>query len=138
MSAPSLGDEIARLLSLSTDHMLTMFRECATACGLNPLDAGSNAGRIAGAEDIYDACLCQGGATHRVAAEQGTRLIKERGRWDSDVAFVYARPSIVAHLVLSAAMGDHARVDIESLLASLEISERVHGQDAAFAQPAHF
>ena len=118
--------------------MLTMFRECATACGLNPLDAGSNAGRIAGAEDIYDACLCQGGVTAAVAAEQGTRLIKERGRWDSDVAFVYARPSIAAHLVLSATMGDHARVDIESLLASLQIGQRVQGQEAAFAQPAGF
>ena len=73
-----------------------------------------------------------------VACEQGTRLIKERGRWDSDVAFVYARPSVAAHLVLSATMGDSARVDIESLLASLEIGQRVQGQEAAFAQPASF
>ena len=76
-------------------------------------------------------------ASGRVAAST-LGLIKERGRWDSDVAFVYARPSIVAHLVLSAAMGDHARVDMESLLASLQIGQRVQGQDAAFAQPAHF
>ena len=121
----------------TSGDVLKANREIAAACGLNPLDVGSNTGRISGAEEIYDACLCQQGVTAAVAAEQGTRLIKERGRWDSDIAFVYARPSVAAHLAMSATMGDHARVDIETLLASLEIAQRVDGQ-GPFAQPAHF
>ena len=63
------------------------------------------------------------------------RLIRERGRWDGDIMFVYARPSVTAHLVLSAQMGDHARADIESLLASLQMSGDPNGS-GPFAQPA--
>ena len=112
-----------------------MYRKLASAAGLDPSHFGSNAGRIAGAEDIYDACLCQQGTTRALAQEQGMRLIRERGRWDGDIMFVYARPSVTAHLVLSAQMGDHARADIESLLASLQMSGDPNGS-GPFAQPA--
>ena len=118
-----------------TQDILRMYRRLAEAAGLNPLHFGSNAGRIAGAEDIYDACLCQEGTNRALASEQGMRLIKERGRWEDDIGFIYARPSFTAHLVLSAQMGDHARADIESVLASLQMGQGPDGS-GPFAQPA--
>ena len=114
-----------------TNDVLRMFRALGRAAGLIPEMLGSNAGRIAGAEDIYDACLCQDGASHALAKEQGMRMLAERGRWEKDIGFIYARPSATAHLVLSAQMGDHARADIESLLATMQVSGH-----RAWAQPA--
>ena len=120
-------------LAPSTSDILDMFRHLARAAGLDAVSIGSNAGRIGGAEDIYDSCLCQG-ATRDLAQEQGMRLIKERGRWDGDIAWIYARPSATAHLLLSSQMGEGARVDIETLLSSVSSAE----DHPAFAQPAWY
>ena len=118
-----------------TADILQMFRKLARAAGLDPSLFGSNAGRISGAEDIYDFCLAQEGVSHAIAKEQGMRLIQERGRWEDDIGFIYARPSAAAHLALSAHMGDHARVDIEALLAAMQIPSACAHQ-GPFAQPA--
>ena len=43
------------------------------------------------------------------------RVIKERGRWASDIAFIYQRALVATHLDASAAVGRARGRDIEAL-----------------------
>ena len=116
-----------------TADVTEMFREGARALAMDASMMGAPAARIGGATDIFDALLARGVAPE-VAAEQGQRLIRERGRWDSDVGFIYARPSAEAHLAMSVAMGEDCRADLESLVASLAMPGDAGHE--LFAQPA--
>ena len=59
------------------------------------------------AEEIGGKCARIGGATDmkELMGESSQSLIKQRGRWASDVAAVYQRALIRAHLEASAAVG---------------------------------
>ena len=57
--------------------------------------------------------------------ERGRGTIKERGRWASDTAFIYARALAANHLDVSAWMGDASGREIEAMV-------------AGWTQPANF
>ena len=89
-------------------------RELASFIGLDPLSFGGKSFRT-------------GGATHIAAllGETGKARLKKRGRWASDVAFIYERALAEPDLSLSASLGDAVGRDLEGIL-------------GGWAQPATF
>ena len=75
--------------------------------GLAPGLYGSSSLRIGGATDLYD-LLGVGGA----------RLIRERGRWASDVAHIYQRCNATEHARISAGIVDANAMDLEAFTGS--------------------
>ena len=49
--------------------------------------------------------------------ERGRTLLKQRGRWASDTAYVYARALAASQLEASASMGDADGRELEAMLA---------------------
>ena len=82
-------------------------KDMAAALGLDASEFGGKSFRIGGATDIA-------ATVGLVAAE---RLLRERGRWKSDVAFVYKRALATDHLRLSAGMADAQGRDLEAMCA---------------------
>lgn len=82
-------------------------KDMAAALGLDASEFGGKSFRIGGATDIA-------ATVGMVAAE---RLLRERGRWKSDVAFVYKRALATDHLRLSAGMADAQGRDLEAMCA---------------------
>ena len=82
-------------------------KEMAAALGLDPSEFGGKSFRIGGATDIA--------ATVGMTAAE--RLLRERGRWKSDVAFIYKRALMTDHLRLSAGMADAQGRDLEAMCA---------------------
>ena len=80
-------------------------KEVCPAAGLPTEGRGSSSLRIGGATDLYD-----------LYGPQAERLIRERGRWASDVAQIYQRVSATAHGAASRAIGDSEGVDLQSML----------------------
>ena len=76
----------------------------ARALGLEPYEFGASSFRIGGATDWRD-----------VFKADAERIITQRGRWHSDIAFIYQRALAEAHLSGSAAVGDAAGADLETL-----------------------
>ena len=96
----------------STTDVHRIVREVAVAAGLNPDDFGAHSARIGGAtdfRDLYDPST-QG-------LEEARRVLKKRGRWLSDIAFIYARTSIDTSLEASARLADVDGRDIEATFA---------------------
>ena len=59
----------------------------------------------------------------RNQVEEATRMLKKRGRWRSDIAFIYSRASLDVSLELSARISSVVGRDVE-------------GAFAAWAEPA--
>eukprot|EP00965_Chrysotila_dentata_P032968 1098498-Pleurochrysis_carterae.AAC.1 len=79
----------------------------AAAVGLDAADFGGKWWRIGGATDMRD-----------LKGEEGCALIKQRGRWQSDVASVYQRAIIDAQLeAISAGIGDASGVELKAVCA---------------------
>ena len=76
----------------------------AVALGLDATQFGGKSFRVGGATDIRD----------RLGAS-AINTIKQRGRWWSDIAFIYQRALVTEHLQLSADMADAASRDLEAL-----------------------
>ena len=73
--------------------------------GLDPADFGGKSFRIGGATDW-----------RAVAGfADATRVIKQRGRWASDIQAIYERALASEHLSGSAAVGGACGEDLESL-----------------------
>ena len=109
------GDEHA----FKTSTMLSIAREVAEAAGLDPSDVGGHSFRIGGAtdfRDLYD-------NTSEGLAE-ARRVLMARGRWKSDIAFIYVRTSADTALEASARVADVDTRDVEAMF-------------AGWAQPAH-
>ena len=109
------GDEHA----FKTSTMLSIAREVAEAAGLDPSDVGGHSFRIGGAtdfRDLYD-------NTSEGLAE-ARRVLMARGRWKSDIAFIYVRTAAVTALEASARLADVDTRDVEAMF-------------AGWAQPAH-
>ena len=70
--------------------------------GIPPEALGAKTFRIAGATDMYDA-----------HGEHAQRLLKERGRWHTDIGYIYARISESGHLHAARAMANAAGADFE-------------------------
>ena len=76
----------------------------ASALGLDPAEFGGKSFRIGGATDWRE-----------VFGADAERIITQRGRWHSDVAFLYQRALAEVHLRGSAAVGGATGADLESL-----------------------
>ena len=48
--------------------------------------------------------------------EQATRMIKQRGRWWSDIYEIYERVSLAEHALASAAITEAGGLDLEQVL----------------------
>ena len=80
-------------------------RQVAMHMSLPPLDFGAPSLRIGGAEDYYD-----------LFGTDGQNFIKERGRWKSDIAFIYTRPSARKHAAASAELALASGLNLEVLV----------------------
>ena len=62
----------------------------------------------------------RGGATDWRAdrGEAGAFIVKQRGRWDSDVATIYQRPLLADQLAASASVGSVQGSDLEQICIS--------------------
>ena len=87
-----------------TKNVLQLARTIALANNEDPGKVFARAFRIAGATDMREAL-----------GESAERVIKERGRWASDIAFIYQRALVATHLDASAAVGRARGRDIEAL-----------------------
>ena len=97
-----------------TEDTRLLARRFATALGLDPSEFGGKSFRIGGATDWRD-----------IFGADAERVIKQRGRWQSDIAFLYQRALAETHLRGSAAVADADHADLESLC-------------LGWAQPANF
>ena len=88
----------------STDDTRALAQKMAIALEEDPSEYGGKSFRIGGATDWRD-----------VFGADAERIITQRGRWHSDVAFLYQRALVGAHLRGSAAVGDAQGADLESL-----------------------
>ena len=83
-----------------------MGKRMATAIGIPPASVGGKLFRIGGATDLRDRL-----------GEASQRVIKERGRWGTDVAYVYQRALLRDQLDASGAMADADAADLEAAVA---------------------
>jgi hypothetical protein len=83
-----------------------MGKRMALAVGIPPEAVGGKLFRIGGSTDLRD-CLGDG----------SERVIKERGRWGTDVAFVYQRALLRDQLRASGAIADADAADLEATIA---------------------
>ena len=65
--------------------------------------------RVGGASDFRDLFDCS-----TAGLEEAERVLKKRGRWLSDIAFIYARASLDTSLEASARLADVTGRDVES------------------------
>ena len=97
---------------------LALYREMAPLAGIDPAGIEGRAGRIGGASDTRQICERQFGPT--AGCEHGMRLLEQRGRWHTDIAWIYARAGPEAQMVLSAVieavMADATGGDMEHLI----------------------
>ena len=87
-----------------TEDTRLLARKYAMALGLDPSEFGGKSFRIGGATDWRD-----------IFGADAERIIKQRGRWQSDIAFLYQRALAETHLRGSAAVADADHADLESL-----------------------
>ena len=90
----------------TTSDVRAFGRRMAAAAGIPPTAVGGKLMRIGGATDLRD-----------VLGEAGQRVIKQRGRWGSDVANVYQRALTRDLLEASALTGDAEAEEMEATLA---------------------
>ena len=99
--------------SFTREHLQEMVKAEATRQSLTPLTA-------------YTAySLRIGGATDRLDSGATEADIRKAGRWDSDVAEVYARPSVARLVSTSLAAYDARGADIESAVPGYTQAARV-------------
>ena len=89
-----------------TEDVRALGRRFAEAAGIPPDLVGGKLWRIGGATDYLE-----------VLGENGARVLKARGRWGTDVAFIYARANARSMLDASAAVGEADARAIEEMTA---------------------
>ena len=89
-----------------TEDVRQLGKRMAEGAGIPPEAVGGKLFRIGGATDLRS-----------ILGEGGQRLIKERGRWGSDVAYVYQRALLSDTLHASGAMADADSADLEAAVA---------------------
>ena len=92
--------------AMDTGHVRGMVQRMASACGEDPNEFGAKSLRAGGATDLRE-------AIDDDAASMAT--IKQRGRWQSDIARIYQRALLKTQLDASAAMGRARGVDMEAI-----------------------
>ena len=88
----------------NTDDTRALATDIATTLQLDPREFGGKSFRIGGATD-WRAKL----------GADSERLIKQRGRWKSDIALAYQRSLVEQHLQSSVDVGDVSGADLEAL-----------------------
>ena len=89
----------------TTSDARALGRSIAEHAGLPTADVGAKCFRVGGSTD----------ARGRLG-EAGKHLVKQRGRWSSDVAEIYQRPLLFDHLEASRMVGSTiANVDLEAV-----------------------
>ena len=88
----------------NTNDTRALAQKMAIALGEDPSEFGGKSFRIGGATDWRE-----------VFGADAERIITQRGRWHSDIATLYQRALVEAHLRGSAAVGDTHGADLESL-----------------------
>ena len=88
----------------NTDVMRADARAIGALAGLQAKDLGGTSFRIGGAEDTYD-----------VLGLAGEAIIRERGRWHSDIHQLYQRCSASMHMQVSVQIGESTGVSLEAL-----------------------
>eukprot|EP00965_Chrysotila_dentata_P041533 1377519-Pleurochrysis_carterae.AAC.1 len=78
----------------------------AAALGFDATEFGGKCWRIGGATDLV----------RDLQGEGGKAMIKQRGRWQLDVAAVYQRAIVDAQLDASAGIGDAQGVELEAIV----------------------
>ena len=91
-----------------TSKVRDIARRIAVAGGIDPVvaqtEVGAKAFRIGGATDWRER-----------AGEAGAQVVRQRGRWDSDVANIYQRPLLADQLSIAAEVGGACGSDLEAL-----------------------
>ena len=87
----------------TTRYIAALAKRMGALFGLPDAALGGKSFRIACASDMY----------HEYG-EHAKRLLKERGRWHSDIAYIYARMSEGAHLAASQRTSGADAADIEA------------------------
>ena len=100
-ATPLFTDELGQ--AVATKTMRLDCRASAMAAGLAPAEFGASSCRIGGAEDIYD-----------LYEERADAVIRERGRWWTDIHIIYQRASASRHLRVSAAMAESRGISLEA------------------------
>ena len=91
----------------NTSYAAKVFKSIARAAGLNDEEVGGKAGRIGGSIDWRQ----------QLGEDGASRVMKQRGRWHSDVSEVYQRPLLTSHLAPSMMIGSNHGASIEDLCA---------------------
>jgi hypothetical protein len=78
----------------------------AVLVGIDASEVGGKCWRIGGACDFRE-----------IMGEAGAAIIKQRGRWHSDVALIYQRALASTMLDASVSIGAAMRVELEALCA---------------------
>ena len=99
--------------AFSTSDVLDIVREIAIAAGEDPSAYGAHSLRIGGATDFRDLF----DTSTETGLGEAKRALKARGRWKSDIAYIYARTSLDSSLEASARVGNVSGRDIESAFA---------------------
>ena len=89
-----------------TDDVRALGRRMAEAAGIPSAAVGGKLWRIGGATDCRD----------MLGVERGQRTMKDRGRWGTDVAFVYSRSLVRDQLDASTAVGDADAQELEAVI----------------------
>ena len=85
---------------------LDVVRDMAIALGLDPDEYAGHSLRIAASSDICDF----------YGEEKGSHIVTRRGRWDTDISFIYRRNTAVDQLEASTSMIDATGLEMEALL----------------------
>ena len=93
-------------VAYNTEEVRALGRGFAAAAGIPADSVGGKLWRIGGATDYLE-----------VLGEAGARVLKARGRWGSDVAFIYARANARDMLDASAGVGEADAREIEAMAA---------------------
>ena len=92
----------------NTSRVRDIARRVAVAGGMDATEVhtevGAKAFRIGGATDWREE-----------SGDASAHIVRQRGRWDSDVAHIYQRPLLAAQLAMAAAVGNARGTDLESL-----------------------
>ena len=95
--------------AISTTDVCRIVRDVAAAAGEDPADFGGHSLRVGGASDFRDLFDCS-----TAGLEEAERVLKKRGRWRSDIAFIYTRASLATALEASARLAQVDGGDIEA------------------------
>ena len=93
--------------AFTTSYVRALCQRVAAMAGIAPAEVGAKCLRIGGSIDWREI----------LGDHEGTRIIKQRGRWASDIGAIYQRPLLRSHLLPSMNLGFDSGVDLERICA---------------------